>query len=232
MGEYIPLQQQAYNYIKNLIEEGKLETGKFYSEKKIAADMKISRTPVRDAILRLSQDHYIDIVPSKGFQMHIMTEKDIWDTFEVRTAVEGFCAIQLKTRSAEKEGKNMLRLLKHDLIDMRDALEENESYDVILDYDFSFHRKMVYFSENKDFISLFNSYNHLLSDIARKSFEQEGRPWEAYKEHEEIYKNLISGEEGSETALYRSVWRHMEASRNIALDLMKKEKENSAGSRG
>ena len=50
---------------------------------------------MQDALVRLSQDRFIDIIPSKGFCLHEMSEEDIWHTYQARTAVEGFCAMQL-----------------------------------------------------------------------------------------------------------------------------------------
>lgn len=223
MDAYVPLQQQAYDYIRDLIAKGRLERGKFYSEKKIAADMQISRTPVRDAILRLSQDKYIDIVPSKGFQLHIMTEKDVWDAYEVRTAIEGFCALNLHANKNEPEGKKVIRLLRHDLEDMKEAVKNQEAADEILNYDFAFHRRIAESGRNSDFIKLFESYYHMLFNIADISFQDAERPGKAYEEHQAIFDYLTSDEEGAEVELYRSVVLHMRASRDIALSHMKEE---------
>lgn len=218
----MPLQQQAYAYIQKLIAEGSIETGKIYSEKKIAADMGISRTPVRDAILRLSQDRYIDIVPSKGFRRHVLTEKDVNDTFEVRTAIEGFCAIRLHQQRQTPEGKEVLLLLRQDLENMDTALAEKQAEGVILGYDFRFHRRIVEFSGNADFLKLFDSYHHMLTDIAVKSYEEQSRPADSVKEHQEIYEGLIS--DGiNDGELYNIVLKHMEAARDIALKLMREE---------
>ena len=61
MAKYTPLQEKAYEFLKNKITRGELEHGKFYSETKMAAEIGISRTPFKDALVRLSQDRYIDI---------------------------------------------------------------------------------------------------------------------------------------------------------------------------
>ena len=62
MAGYTPLQQKAYEYLLNLIRTGGLEPGVIYSETKLAGEIGISRTPFKDALVRLSQDKYIVIL--------------------------------------------------------------------------------------------------------------------------------------------------------------------------
>lgn len=220
MDAYVPLQQKAYDEIREMIHNGTLEKEKFYSEKKIASTMNMSRTPVRDAILRLSQDRYIDIVPSKGFKLHVMTQKDIWDAYEVRTAIEGFCALHLRAKRDAADGKKCIAGLSGDLAQMKEAVDRGSSNDELLKYDFSFHRRIVDFSKNQDLIRLFESYYHMLLSIADISIRDAGRPLQAYKEHQAIFDGMKSDAGNAEGSLYQSVMNHMKAARDIALRRM------------
>ena len=71
------LQLQAYDSIKNGILNGELVPGQLYSETKLSAQIGISRTPMREALQCLSQDGYITIIPSKGFMIRQLNEKDM-----------------------------------------------------------------------------------------------------------------------------------------------------------
>ena len=71
------LQQQAYEYIKDLILNQQIQYNQIYSESKIALEMGISRTPIRDAVHRLYQEGLIDIIPNKGFSLHKMDQRDV-----------------------------------------------------------------------------------------------------------------------------------------------------------
>ncbi len=82
------LQQYAYNYLKNRILTDDISEHEIYSETKLVQDIGISRTPMRDAIQRLSQEGLIDILPSKGFSLHKLTPSDIIEIFQIRSAVE------------------------------------------------------------------------------------------------------------------------------------------------
>ena len=57
------LQDKAYEYLKNQIMDGAFEKGKIYSLAAITASLNMSRTPVRDALLSLSQETLVDVLP-------------------------------------------------------------------------------------------------------------------------------------------------------------------------
>ena len=87
----LPLNEQAYNYLQKLILENHFSYQEVYSETKLSKELGISRTPLRDAVHRLAQEGYIDIIPSKGFMLHQMNRKDVNETFQVRSALETYC---------------------------------------------------------------------------------------------------------------------------------------------
>ena len=71
------LQLEAYNYIKNLIFTHQLDVNTLYSETKLSKELGISRTPMREALQCLSQDGYITVIPSKGFRIRQLSQKDV-----------------------------------------------------------------------------------------------------------------------------------------------------------
>ena len=101
-----PLNEQAYDHLQKLITDGQLSYHEIYSETKLAKELGISRTPFRDAIHRLAQEGYIDIIPSKGFRLHQITERDVIETFQIRTALETYCTMQIARDVKEKNNAN------------------------------------------------------------------------------------------------------------------------------
>lgn len=81
------LNEQAYEHLSTMIIENQLSYQKIYSETKLSKEIGISRTPFRDAVHRLAQEGYIDIIPSKGFRLHQLSEQDVMDTFQIRSAL-------------------------------------------------------------------------------------------------------------------------------------------------
>lgn len=222
MASYTPLQQKAYEYLLNLIRTGGLEPGVIYSETKLAGEIGISRTPFKDALVRLSQDKYIDILPSKGFCLHVMSPEDIWTTYQARTAVEGYCAMDLAAAKDSEAGRAALDRLAESLRCMEQMIREKAPLPDILACDLAFHQTIAEFPRNAELIRLYESLNHRVSYIALESFAKQGRPARALEEHRSIYQAVSGAGAQVEIGPYLAVMRHMEASRDIVLELTEK----------
>ena len=80
---------------------------------------------MREALQCLSQDGYITIIPSKGFMIRQLNEKDMKDSIQIRCAIEGFCTTVIASQTDTKEGKELLRSLKMILDNMEEALNSD-----------------------------------------------------------------------------------------------------------
>ena len=221
MTEYRPLQESAYNYIRDKVLAGQLQPDVLYSETRMAAELKISRTPMKDALVRLSQEKLIDILPSKGFRLHQMSDEDILQTYQARTAVEGFCAMQLALNRGTPAGQAAIRNMEHILSSMDGFLtRENAGEDLmaaLLEYDLRFHQALVDFSGNDELRQLFNSYHYRLYFFALEAFRVEGRLQQAREEHQDILNAVLDPDDPVGIRAYLAVMRHMEATRDIML---------------
>ena len=99
----IPLNEQAYRHLQHMILTDQLSYQEIYSETKLSKELGISRTPFRDAIHRLAQEGYIDIIPSKGFTLHQLTKQDVDETFQIRSALECYCTCLLYTSPSPRD---------------------------------------------------------------------------------------------------------------------------------
>ena len=91
----LPLNEQAYQHLQKLILSNRLSYGQIYSETRLSRELGISRTPFRDAVHRLAQEGYIDIIPSKGFTLHQINVDDVNETLQIRSALESYCTLQI-----------------------------------------------------------------------------------------------------------------------------------------
>lgn len=209
------LQEKAYRYLVEQINKKRFESGKVYSERQISAEIGISRTPFKDALTRLSQDKYIDIVPSKGFCLHEINQDDIREIYQIRTAIEGYCAIHLMNRIDTEEGKACIQKM-HKSLEEQDKMitGEDENLQSFLLKEDEFHLSIVEFSGNETFISLFSSYRHQIHMLAAESLITSGRMAETVKEHKKIVNAI---EEKNEQSVYDAVRKHMRSGRDINL---------------
>lgn len=84
---------QAYNEIKNKILNCEYMPNSFLNEDLLCEEFQVSRTPIRDALSRLEQEHLIKIIPKKGFIVAPLTVGEINMAFEARLLLEPYVII-------------------------------------------------------------------------------------------------------------------------------------------
>lgn len=84
--------ERAYRGIKAGIIDGRYRPGDPLSEPSLAAEHRMSRTPIREGLTRLWQERYLDKVAGHGYFVARVTVQSIHDTFDVRRLLEGAAA--------------------------------------------------------------------------------------------------------------------------------------------
>ena len=213
-----PLNEQAYDHLQKLITDGQLSYHEIYSETKLAKELGISRTPFRDASHRLAQEGYIDIIPSKGFRLHQITERDVIETFQIRTALETYCTMQIARDVKEKNNAGLRSFFKElDWLmeNMKEVMENDQGIDEFCEYDFRFHRKIIDYLENEQFSSVFASFLYRMKRLAKLSLQHDGRMAQTVEEHQAI---LDAMKNGDTEHIYEITMVHMDRPRGINLE--------------
>ena len=138
-----PLNEQAYNYLQKLIMENHFSYQEVYSETKLSKELGISRTPLRDAVHRLAQEGYIDIIPSKGFTLHQINVDDVNETLQIRSALESYCTLQIARESDTSRAQSLFAELNELLYKMETVALTSHSIETFCQYDFQFHTKII-----------------------------------------------------------------------------------------
>ncbi|MGD1823148.1 MAG: GntR family transcriptional regulator [Pleomorphochaeta sp.] len=84
------LKEKAYEYIKNKIINCEYAPNAFINEEMIASELSVSRTPIREALMRLEQEQLINILPKRGIIVCPLTPDLITSIFETRLLIEPF----------------------------------------------------------------------------------------------------------------------------------------------
>jgi len=176
-----------------MIIEGNFEPGHIYSETRVSRQLGISRTPMRDAIQKLAHERYLDVIPSKGFCLHIMTERDLIETCQARCALEGFCVAQLAQEFETEKARRTIRTMEALLRDQRDVIRTMGSISEFARYDQKFHESIVYYLENSVITESFDHLHYQMRQQAVLSLEQDNRMEETVKEHQAILDNVRAG---------------------------------------
>ena len=95
--------QRAYGAIKRQILDNEMPAGFQALEHELAARLGMSRTPVREALIRLEREGLIEIVPRKGMRVVPISTEDMREIYEVITALEARAAERLAERRPSRD---------------------------------------------------------------------------------------------------------------------------------
>lgn len=95
-----PLSQQVYELIRNAVGELRLVPDHVLSEKEVAEELGVSRTPVREAFIRLSEDGIVRIVPKSGTYVSPIDNTRVNEGYFVWRGLESSCAAKIAENSA------------------------------------------------------------------------------------------------------------------------------------
>lgn len=187
------LKETAYEHVKKMILNNELKEGCVYSERKICSDIGVSRTPFHSALQQLESEGYIDILPSRGFALHQMSEQDIEETFEIRSAIEFFCIYTLT-----EDYKNNVQKSRETIDELEFLLEKQKKiFDTTADikefvkYDFKFHETIVAYNKNATFNAIYKTHTYKIQNLACKSLAHEGRMKNTIEEHQAILSAVM-----------------------------------------
>lgn len=189
-----PLQTQAYEHIKKRILSGEFVQDTLYSETKIAKELSISRTPLRDALRYLEQDGYITIVPSRGFRIRSLDEEGLRSSIELRSAIEGYCAFRAAGRCQEPAAAALVAGLEEIMGNMGRCVEDPDRVRDFINSDHAFHSRIIEFIGVEEFQAEFQKIYFLIRQTSERSLRVKGRSQKVFEEHQRILQSIRAGE--------------------------------------
>ena len=140
----VAMWELAYDRLKRRIMSNELPAGREIDDEAIAAELGISRTPVREAILRLRNEGFVEVLPRRSSRVVPISLHDMREMYELLTALEVF-AVELL--AARKPDESELAPLRKAVADMTDALGTGDPVAWIAP-DERFHRGLLVLSGN------------------------------------------------------------------------------------
>lgn len=181
------------------------------SEDKLCTDLNISRTPVRDALSRLSQDHLVTIVPKKGIFVEGISLNEMKNIYDVR--------LMLEPQIVLRYGANA------DLAVLKKFNEKFKAFDVntstaanFTELDSDFHCYLFSLAQNFYFNQLYTNITYQNFRISVMSgWELHERRKESMAEHIEIIEQIT--QQRLETAA-KLLETHINKARQCKLQLL------------
>lgn len=150
------LKEEAYSRLLEMIYDGRFVYGKIYSLNAVSEELQMSKTPIRDAIQRLSNEGHIDLLPSRGFTLHEIDDNELLSRFHLSNAVEGYCAYALAAERKNGITSNGTLRLK-DVVEQMKSLDlETVSFGEFTRLDNAFHNTILGAIEHVNFTKVFS----------------------------------------------------------------------------
>lgn len=198
---------RAYAHTKERILDGTYEEGQLIGEGEVSDAVGVSRTPVREAFLRLEAEGMLRLFPKRGALVVPISAADVEDVMETRLLIERF-AIR---RAIELELDLDDRLLA--------AIEAQEEHaaakDVVafVDADREFHRIFVAATGNSIVLQMHDSLRDQQNRMGLAALSRsDDRIARILKEHRAIVKAVTKGEQAAAEALIEA---HLEETHRL-----------------
>ncbi len=149
MDSFKSLKDHVYQYISGKINDGSLLPETKINEKMVVDDMNISRTPVREALIQLATEGYLQNIPRRGFTVKRVDKNKAREVYSLLGVLEGFAA-SLSVDGITREDIDQLR---HYYEQMETAIETDDvkSY---YNYQNKFHDIYIQKSDNQELIKV------------------------------------------------------------------------------
>ncbi len=184
----ISIADQIFEQLEREILSGKYKRGSILSEQKLAEELGVSRTPVREAIRRLEQEHIL-ADSGKGLKVVGISKEDMLDMYDIRILLEGAVGERAAEKITDEELKKM-----GDILDLQKYYVEKgdpkDNADNIKDLDSQFHELLYTCSRSQAYKDVLLPVHRKMTKYRKASLSKKSRAEESLGEHFAIYEAL------------------------------------------
>ncbi|MEW6662439.1 MAG: GntR family transcriptional regulator [Bacillota bacterium] len=177
----VSLRARVFKYIKAQIINGVYQPGESLVEAKLADELKVSRTPIREAIRLLELEGLVETTHHKGAVVLGISSKDVEDIFAIRSMVEGLAARWAVQNIKDEQIKELEKL-----VDLMEFYSQKKDMDELAELDHKFH-EIIFEASGSKILNLTLSNLHQYVQLARlESLKAPRRLPQTLEEHRAV----------------------------------------------
>ncbi|PKW16113.1 GntR family transcriptional regulator [Saccharopolyspora spinosa] len=208
LADDIPLTQRIYDELRDALVRGELEAGKLYSVVEISRQLGVSRTPVREALLKFASEGVVSFERSKGVRILEASVTDVHDLFGLRLLLE----VPSAALAAVSENSEQLDRMRQAFSAMEDACARGNEL-AFQQHDTTFHDAILRAAGNAQVAEAVSrargqAHTRRLSTTHTRSLA------EVIAAHREIHDAVLSGDEARASAAVKA---HLTETRDILI---------------
>jgi len=185
--DYTSLSEKVYRSLRDGIAEGRYQTGDCLVEMKIAEELGVSRTPVREALKQLELEDLVVSHPNRGVVVKGFSNEDLQDVSTIRHLLEGQAAYW----AAERITPELLSELK-DVVELMEFYTQKNDVEHLVQLDSRFHEIVYDASGSRTIRHILASLHHNIRKARQSSLTLPDRAGCSLAEHKKIYHAIES----------------------------------------
>lgn len=205
---------RAYVALKKRICDGTWAGGDARLEREVADEIGVSRTPIREALIRLEKERLVKIRPRHGFVVLPISVADMADIYDILTALES----QAAARLAEKAGVDVSLVRLDAAVDAMDAALAEDNLDKWAAADVEFHSALVEEAGNTRLAAIAETLGDQAHRARIATLHLRPKPTRSNDDHRAVLKAIRNGD--ADTAYLRHKI-HREKARDLIITLLR-----------
>ncbi|MBA4214051.1 MAG: GntR family transcriptional regulator [Polaromonas sp.] len=207
------LHEQATHRLRQMLVEGQIAPGAKLNERELCEELKVSRTPLREAIKTLAAEGLVELVPNRGAVAVQLSETDVHNTFEVMAGLEAASG-QLAAQRVTDAELAEIKAMHYEML----AAYTRRDLSAYYPLNAAIHRAINAAARNPVLTSTYNQVNARLQALRFRS-NQDGEKWaRAVKEHEAMIQAL---EARDSAALANVLTTHLNNKRDVVIEQLR-----------
>lgn len=206
----ISLADQIFERLENDILTGVYPRGSILTELSLSEDLGVSRTPIREAVRRLEQEHLVEST-SKGMQVLSITKEDAMIIYEIRLQVECLAAKACAEHITDAQLNEMKELL-----DLQEFYVSRGDSEKVKNADSQFHQMIYQYSGSPVYYDVLAPLHNKTQKFRKATMVPSGKAEVSFHEHKKIYEALASRDP---EAAYEAMNQHVEQARSRLAEL-------------
>jgi len=182
----VPLTLKTYQQLKQRIMTLQFRPGEIVMVQSLSKELGISRTPVREALVRLQQEGFVEEAEGKKFRVLELSIKSVLELHELRELLEGHAIKQVAANRTEGQIAELRDLIRR----MEQALKSGEP-DKFFEADLDFHTKIIRFCGNRALEELTMQLTEKIQRVRFLTLYVHRRLEETIDEHGKILERII-----------------------------------------
>ncbi|MCB1334787.1 MAG: GntR family transcriptional regulator [Roseivivax sp.] len=191
--------KDAYTAIKVAIRSNQIPAGFQATEAEFATRLGMSRTPVREALIRLEAEGLVEMIQRRGARVLPIRTEDMREIYDILMTLEPEAAANLAVRNISQA---QLEPLAQATTEMESALAQDEP-EIWAEADDRFHMMLLDMSDNRRLRNFVRSLHDQAHRARMITLRLRSDLTQSTREHREIMRHIIDGEADAVRALYR-----------------------------